>query len=75
LTQLNGRVLIPTNIYKIVFDPRMNMGAAYYVKNEAGKDCQVLSISELEKIAGINFFPNLPVSVKDQKLDLPVPSK
>ena len=73
ITRLNGRVLVPTHVYKLVFDPKQNRGAAYYVKNEDAEELQTLSISELEKLAGINFFPKLPASVKQLKLDLPKP--
>jgi endonuclease G len=73
LKRLNGRVLVPTNMYKIVYDPDLKRGAAYYVKNEQGDEWQVLSISQVEKLAGINFFPNLSRSAKQSKLSLPDP--
>ena len=44
--RLNGRVFVPTNIYKIVYDPRAQRGAAYYVSNAEDAAVQVLSISE-----------------------------
>lgn len=72
--QLNGRVLVPTNIFKIVFDPKKNMGAAYFVKNEAGNEWHTLSIAQLEDMAGINFFPDLPASAKQKILELPEPT-
>ncbi len=73
LSQLNGRVFVPTNIFKIVYDPRLKRGAAYYVSNEQGDGWQVLSISQIEKLAGINFFPNLSLAAKELKLMLPDP--
>jgi endonuclease G len=73
LKRLNGRVFVPTNMFKIVYDPATKRGAAYYVKNEQGNEWQVLSISEVEKLAGINFFPNLSFSAKQSKLKLPDP--
>ena len=73
ITRLNGRVLVPTHVYKLVFDPKKNRGAAYYVKNEDSDELQILSISELEKLAGINFFPKLSASAKQLKLELPKP--
>ncbi len=75
IRRLNGRVFVPTNMYKIVYDPRMKRGAAYFVNNEQGDEWQVLSISELEKLAGINFFPNLSLAAKQSKLVLPEPSQ
>jgi endonuclease G len=73
LERLNGRVLVPTHIYKLVFDPGKNMGAAYFVRNEPGMEMQVISIAQLEKIAGINFFPSLSDAEKGRVLKLPVP--
>ena len=73
LSRLNGRVFVPTNMFKIVYDPRTRRGAAYYVSNEQGDGWQVLSISQIEKLAGINFFPNLSLAAKELKLMLPDP--
>jgi endonuclease G len=73
LKRLNGRVLVPSHLYKIVFDPMTNIGAAYFVKNEPGEEWEIMSISQLEKIAGIDFFPRLSNSVKQKKLMLPSP--
>jgi endonuclease G len=75
LRRLNGRVFVPTNMYKIVYDPELKRGAAYYVKNEQGGEWQVLSISQVEKLAGINFFPNLSLSAKQSMLQLPDPAQ
>ncbi len=72
--RINGRVMVPTHIYKIVFDPLQNKGAAYYVENKPGMEWRALSISELEKTAGINFFPKLPESAKQNTLNLPTPT-
>lgn len=71
--RLNGRVFVPTNLYKIVYDPRAQRGAAYYVTNAEGDSWQVLSISEIERLAGINFFPKLSAESKRVKLQLPDP--
>ncbi len=60
-------------MFKIVYDPRTKRGAAYYVSNEQGEMWQVLSISQVEKLAGINFFPNLSLAAKELKLVLPDP--
>ena len=73
LERVNGRILVPTHIYKIVFDPRKHMGAAYFVRNEPGLEWQVISIPQLEKIAGINFFPSLSDAEKGKMLKLPEP--
>jgi hypothetical protein len=65
ISRLNGRVLVPTHVYKLVFDPKKNRGAAKYVKNEESDEMQIMSISDLEKLAGINFFPGLSASAME----------
>jgi endonuclease G len=74
IRQLNGRLLVPTNMFKIVYDPNSQRGAAYYVNNEPGNEWQVLSISEVEKLTGIDFFPTLTRAAKNKKLKLPDPA-
>lgn len=75
LKRLNGRVFVPTNMFKIVYDPRLKRGAAYIVSNEPGEEWQVLSISQIEKLAGINFFPKLSFADKQSMLKLPDPTR
>jgi endonuclease G len=70
---LNGRVMVPTKIYKIVYDQNRNQAAAYLANNSPGMNYEVISIAELEKISGINFFPRMKTSVKNSKMDLPIP--
>lgn len=71
LKRLNGRVLVPTYIFKAVYDPAKNEAAAYLVRNADGKSYTKISITDLDKLTGINVFPKLPAEVKT--LDLPVP--
>ncbi|MFA6143804.1 MAG: DNA/RNA non-specific endonuclease [Sulfurimonas sp.] len=73
--RLKGRVFIPTKMYKAIYDPSSGQGAAYLVNNSAGRDYTVISISELEKTAGIRFFPKMSASSKKTAMDLPVPQE
>lgn len=73
LKQINRRVMVPTYIFKAIYDPRLNQAAAYIVKNAAGIRYAVVSISELEKLSGLAVFPQLPDDVKQKKMDLPKP--
>ena len=72
---LKGRVLIPTGLYKAVLDPVRKEAAAYVVANAPGTENQVVSISELEKMAGISLFPTLPSQVKNRAMLLLAPTK
>lgn len=73
VNSLNRRVLIPSHIFKAVYVPRFNKGAAYLVQNAPGNSYEVVSIAKLLEISGIDVFPQLPASVKNSPFDLPHP--
>jgi endonuclease G len=73
LKRLRGRVLVPTHIFKAVYDPRSNQAAAYLVENADGDQWRTVSIAELQQITGVNPFPGLAPSVKDHAMTLPDP--
>ena len=70
MQQINGRVLVPTHIYKLVYDLQRNEGAAYLMKNMDTKDVQQLSVEEIGKMAGFDFLP----AIKSNRLALPIPA-
>ncbi|MDP1785146.1 MAG: DNA/RNA non-specific endonuclease [Sulfuricurvum sp.] len=71
--RIGGRVLIPTKIYKAIYDPATGKGAAYVVENAPGNDYEVISITELEQMSGIRFFPQMKASAKQTAMNLPEP--
>lgn len=72
---LNGRVAIPSSYYKAIYNPRTHEAAAYVVRNAAGSSYQVISITKLKEMAGIDAFPSLPLSIKNKPADLPAPGR
>ena len=73
IQRINGRVFVPTHIFKAVYDPHKKEGAAWLTPNEAGENFEVISLAALEKRAGINLFPSVPEQVKAQAMVLPEP--
>jgi endonuclease G len=71
LQQLRGRVLVPTSVYKAVYDPARGQAAAYLCPNVNGPQCQTVSIAQLAQLTGINPFP--AASVTAAPLALPTP--
>ncbi|WP_019140480.1 DNA/RNA non-specific endonuclease [Noviherbaspirillum massiliense] len=74
LERLNGRVLVPTSIFKAIYIPSRQQAAAYFTANAPGMEYETLSIAELETRIGINVFPKLPPEVKEAKMELPTPT-
>ncbi len=70
---LQGRVLVPTDIFKAVYDPVRKAAAAYVTPNAPGQAWKVVSIAELRRMSGIDPFPSLPEQVKATAMDLPEP--
>lgn len=70
---LNGRVGVPSRIYKAVYDPIRRAAAAYVTPNADGMDWQAISIDQLAQIIGIDPFPALPAEIKAVAMPLPTP--
>jgi len=73
LKRLRGRVLVPTHIFKAVYDPKRQQAAAYLVENADGDKWRNVSIAELQQSTGIDPFPALEPSVKAYAMTLPKP--
>jgi endonuclease G, mitochondrial len=73
LQALKGRVLVPTDIAKAVYDPRLNAGAAYLTPNQEGDEYRIISLAELQQLSGIDPFPQLLPDIKQNILNLPTP--
>lgn len=72
--RLQNRVVVPTGIFKAVYDPAGRKAAAYLVQNTDGMNYQTVSIAELEKLVGMNLFPKMPDAIKAARMDLPAPT-
>ena len=75
LQQLRGRVLVPTSVYKAVYDPERGQGAAYVCTNVDPTACQVVSIPQLAQLTGINPFPGVAVARAPLPLTIPEPRR
>lgn len=70
---INGRVLVPTQIYKAVYDPTRGEAAAYLAGNDDVGDWRVVSIATLQQAAGLDPFPGLPETSRAKAMSLPEP--
>jgi endonuclease G len=75
IQRIGGAVMVPSQMFKALYDPRRNEAGAYVVDNSEGAQVQYLSIAELERITGINVFPTISGKVKEAGMRLPVPKE
>jgi len=73
LQRLNGRVLVPTSLFKAVWVPSLGGAAAYLAPNAPGARWRAVSIEELRRITGIDVFPTLPAALRGTAMTLPAP--
>ncbi|MCG2584746.1 DNA/RNA non-specific endonuclease [Massilia sp. TS11] len=66
-----GNVLVPSHLYKAVYSPKQKAGAAWFVRNEATEEFEVMNIAQLEDKIGINLMPSLSPQQKTVMLALP----
>jgi endonuclease G len=51
-------VAIPTDIWKLVYDPAKRAGGVYMVQNEAHPTISWMNIAAFEKMSGYRFGPS-----------------
>jgi endonuclease G len=73
LQALKGRVLVPSDTFKAVYDPERGGSAAYVCSNTNTPSCHVISVAALEQLSGIDAFPSLPAATKAVAMPLPEP--
>ena len=73
LHHIGNKVLVPTKIFKAIYLPSSGEGAAYLTDNQPGYNYKIISIAELEKISGIDFFPQMSQAAKEHTMRLPLP--
>lgn len=68
-----GNVLVPTHLWKVIYSPSQRRAGAYLVTNDESRDYSVMSLSQLQKMTGINPVPSISQQLRDAGMDLPNP--
>lgn len=71
--RLHGRVMVPTDTWKAIYDPHLG-ASAYMATNDGSGNIVTMSINHLRDITGIDPFPGLPDDVKSHDKGLPDPT-
>jgi len=72
-TFINGRVEVPTYLWKAVYVPGTG-AAAYITRNAPGNNFAVISIAQLKEIAQVDPFPSIAETMASHAMALPSPS-
>lgn len=68
-----GNVMVPNYIWKAVYIPKFKQASAYWEKNDASLEYEVISMKELKRRTGIDVFPQISEEEKNTLVDLPKP--
>lgn len=71
--EIAGHVLVPTRLFKALYDPASGEAGAYLARNADDGDWQAVSIQDLERASGIDVFPGLPPAARASAMSLPDP--
>ncbi|MWV23972.1 DNA/RNA non-specific endonuclease [Methylobacterium sp. 2A] len=71
--QIKGGVLVPTQLFKALYDPASGEAGAYLARNDDTRDWHAISIDALNQQAGIDVFPGLPSGARSSAMTLPDP--
>lgn len=67
-----GDVLVPSHVYKVVYFPDLNVMGAYVAVNDNSGRVDSTSVAQLEKYAGIEFFPKSNSFIAAKRFKLPL---
>jgi endonuclease G len=70
---LQGRVLVPTLVFKAIYDPVQRRAGAYLTHNTDDSGYEQISMIQLTQMTSIDVFPFLPNRVKLRVADMLVP--
>jgi len=73
VASIRARVLVPTALFKAVYDPARREGGAYLAPNSREGTWRAVSLDELRDLSGIEPFPSAPVAARARAMDLPEP--
>lgn len=67
-----NRVLVPSDTFKAVYFPKRQAASVYWAPNDDSGRVEIISVAELDRRLGIEVFPQLAATIRQQKIDLPI---
>ncbi len=69
-----GHVVVPTYVFKAVYDPGRRAAAAYVTENTDDATWVPVSMAQLADLTGLDVFPSLPPRARNAAMRLPTPT-
>ena len=69
-----GNVLVPTHLWKVLYSPSQKRAGAYVITNDDTHTYSSVTVSDLEKMIGVDLLPGLSQKIRDSGMDLPKPA-
>jgi len=69
-----GNVLVPTHLWKVLYSPSQKRAGAYVITNDDTRTYSSVTVSDLEKMIGVNLLPGLSQKIRDSGMELPKPT-
>jgi endonuclease G len=70
-----GHVLVPSDVYKVVYFPKRQAAGVYFAPNDASGHVDVITLAELNEKIGLDLFPSLSTQIKQQRVNMPLSTK
>lgn len=67
----DNNVLVPTLVWKALYDPKRGGAAVYVADNDDTPNCRILSVEAFKTMSGIDVFPSLPAGTQRLALTQP----
>src|SRR5659263_710695 len=68
-----GNVLVPTQLWKVLYSPAQRRAGAYVITNDDTHTYSSVTVSDLEKMIGVSLLPGLSQKIRDGGMELPKP--
>lgn len=69
---VGGRVMVPTHLFKAIYNPKTGEAAAYLVRNDGGGQYAMVDLATIERLSRIRPFSGAKFRVSEMALPAPI---
>lgn len=72
IATVGDRVMVPTHLFKAIYNPKTGEAAAYLVRNDSGGEYAAVDMATVERLSGIRPFPSANFRLAEMSLPEPI---